>query len=168
MRKYLLTKDNSFLEVTMEFPVPEKEETPSVSKPAKKIDGASHESWDFLDAKAHFISATSSEKSDSSAAKPGETKTVHARLPRYTFSFENRKAAAALLTTPSDQFESIDWGFAERTRVKALLTQDLNDVCQCDIEKIETEKIKTPSVENRNAMIRWILENKKILEAIPQ
>ncbi len=92
-------------------------------------------------------------------------KHVKANLPMFFYNSDQRKIAAALLTAPTEP-ESIGWAFAERTSVKTELLAILNTACGCDIEKIQTDKIKAVDASKSNQTARWFLENKQVLGEI--
>jgi hypothetical protein len=93
------------------------------------------------------------------AAKPGSQKTIirHVRLPVYTETFENRLAAASLLS--ASRSEDVDWAFLERATVKDDFTKEFDKNFNTDLSKAKTSKFP-------KEIARWVLENQKIQGAL--
>jgi len=92
-------------------------------------------------------------------------KTTKLSLPIFQYAPEVRENAAGLLKAGNHP-DGIDWSFSERARLKAELKAALDKGCGCDFEKYAVDKATAATPAQKRELIRWFLENKKVLASI--
>ena len=91
-----------------------------------------------------------------STEKDPKTVVRTVQLPRYVHPLETRALAATLLK--GDRSEAIEWGIAQRTSIQDDLKKSLDGALTVPVDKVKAEKFPSP-------VLRWVLENKKVLSS---
>lgn len=87
------------------------------------------------------------------------------RLPEFFYSQEVREKAVTLLASVST-VDGIDWGFAERNELRSAMKKVLDRACGCNFEGTSAEKLRIANAAGRKKVVRWFLENRKILKGM--